>query len=551
MQVKSFEIKNGWLHMPIERGVDHRFYVKFEVEGEQFADLYLGLTTAEPDFWCGMEIEKYIGKTVTLTLEDPEGKAAPGLLEGIVEGAAMDKNNPLYPDLYNEKLRPQYHFSSRRGWLNDPNGLVYDGENYHLYYQHNPYGITHGGVNVHWGHAVSPDGVHWTEHSDGIRPWVSKCHIASGSCIVDYDGVAGYGKGAIIAAFTHLGSSNYREFDEDGRHKVYDSEGQFLAYSTDGGDSFTLFPECPAIPTKDGLWWRDPRVFHDPEGGFGIAVYETIETGNCVTFYHSDDLHNWTVTARADDLYECPDLFKLTPENGGEPKWVLYGADSKYRVGDFSKGVFTQIGERFPLDYGMCTYAGQTWTGRDDTDGRMHISWLRDDKLSWVDTTSFPGMPFSQQMTVPCLLKLWNTPDGYRVTRTPIPAIDTLHVGEPVQLKVGKCTEAKIPMLLQGDSRIEITCEGPVTVNIKGFGFTYDPTTGEAVFDGGKKSFTLQKKGALSLRILTDTHSCEFFLQDEISASYGTDMAGTALCIGCETGMTVEGSSFAMKSIWN
>ena len=230
---------------------------------------------------------------------------------------------------------------------------------------------------------------------------------------------------------------------------------------------------------------------------------------------------------------------------------MLYGADSKYRVGDFSKGVFTQIGERFPLDYGACTYAGQTWTGRDDADGRMHISWLRDDKLSWVDTTSFPGMPFSQQMTVPCLLKLWNTPDGYRVTRTPIPAVDSLHTGEPVQLKAGKCTEASIPMLLQGDARIEIACEAPVTVKVNGFGFTYDPATGEAVFDDGAKSFTLQKKGALSLRALTDTYSCEFFLQDEISASYGTDMAGKALSVCCEDGMTVEGTAYAMKSIWN
>lgn len=550
MQVRSIEIKNGWLHMPIERSVDNRFYVQFSVDGEQFADLYLGLA-AEPDFWCGMEIEKYIGKTVTLTLEDPESRAPAGLLDKIIEGAAMDTDNPLYSDLYKEKLRPQYHFSSRRGWLNDPNGLVYDGENYHLYYQHNPYGITHGGVNVHWGHAVSPDGVHWTEHSDGIRPWTSSCHIASGSCIVDNDGAAGYGKGAIIAAFTHLGSVNYRVTDADGRHPDHLSEGQFLAYSTDGGDSFTLFPECPVIPTKDGLWWRDPRIFHDPEGGFGIAVYETTEKGNCVTFYHSDSLHDWTLTARADDLYECPDLFKLTPENGGEPKWVLYGADSNYRVGDFSKGVFTQIGERFPLDYGVCTYAGQTWTGRDDTDGRMHISWLRDDKLSWVNTNSFPGMPFSQQMTVPCLLKLWNTPDGYRVTRTPIPAIDSLHVGEPIELKVGKCTSAKVPLLLQGDARVEIACDGPVTVKVNGFGFTYDPASGEAVFDGGKKSFTLQKKGALSLRALTDTVSCEFFLQDEISASYGTDIAGKALEIDCEQGMTIEGTAYAMKSIWN
>lgn len=551
MQTRMIEIKNGWLHFPIDRGVDNRYYVKFEVDGEPYAELYLGLALGEPDFWCGMEIEKYIGKTVTLTLDDSLNKAPQGLLDGILEGSAMDKSNPLYPDLYHESLRPQYHFSSRRGWMNDPNGLVYDGERYHLYYQHNPYGITHGGVNIHWGHATSNDGVHWTEHSDGIRPWGSKCHIASGSCIIDEEGVAGYGKGAIIAAFSHLGSVNYRVTDENGGHPSHLSDGQFLAYSTDGGNTFTLFPECPAIPAKDGLWWRDPRIFNDPEGGFGIAVYETTEKGNCVSFYHSDNLHSWTLTARADDLYECPDLFRLTPVNGGEPKWVLYGADSKYRVGDFSKGVFTQIGERYPLDYGKCTYAGQTWNGRDDAEGRMHISWLRDDKLSWTDINSFPGMGFSQQMTVPCLLKLYNTPDGYRVTRTPIPAIDSLHAGEPVKLKIAGCTDANVPLLLNGDMRIEIACESPVTITCGTAGFVYNPLTGEAVFDRGHQSCILRKKGALSLRVLTDTASCEFFLQDEISASYGQEMAGKALKIHCSEGVSVEGASVAMRSIWN
>lgn len=549
MQVRTIEIKNGWLHFPIERGVEHRHYVKFEAEGAPFAELYLGIAPDEADFWCGMELEKYIGKTVTLTLDDTDG-APQGLLEKILEGPAMNGENPLYPELYSERLRPQYHFSSRRGWLNDPNGLVYDGKNYHLFYQHNPYGITHGGVNIHWGHAVSPDGVRWTEHADGIRPWTSQCHIASGSCIVDTEGVAGYGQGAIIAAFTHLGSVNYRVTDENGGHPSHLSQGQFLAYSVDGGDHFTLFPGCPVIPAKDGLWWRDPRIFQDPEGGFGIAVYETTEKGNCVSFYHSDNLHDWRLTARAEDLYECPDLFRLTPVNGGEAKWVLYGADSQYRVGDFSKGVFTQIGRRYPLDYGTCTYAGQTWTGRDDSDGRMHISWLRDEKLSWTDTNSFPGMGFSQQMTVPCLLRLYQTPDGYRVTRTPIPAIDSLHTGAPLQLKMEACSEARLPLLPQGDMRLMISCDTPVSIRCGCASLVYDPRTGEAVFDGGHQRCTLQKKGALSLRLLTDTASCEFFLQDEISASYGQEIAGKTLEITCPGGAAIEGEAIAMRSIW-
>lgn len=154
-------------------------------------------------------------------------------------------------------------------------------------------------------------------------------------------------------------------------------------------------------------------------------------------------------------------------------------------------------------------------------------------------------------MTVPCLLKLWNTPDGYRVTRTPIPAIDSLREGAPISFSVPDCTSARLPLLVQGDLLMEITCDAPVTVRLGKFGFTYDPATGKAVFDGGEKQFTLQKKGALSLRALTDTCSCEFFLQNEISASYGTSIPGKSLEIRSEGRFSIQGTSYAMKSIWN
>lgn len=544
MQKREIKIENGWLHFPIGRDTQ-RFYVKFQIEGQDFAELYLGLVSGQPDFWCGMELECYTGQTVTVILNDADADITERLLDGIVEGSAMDESNELYPGLYKESLRPQYHFSSRRGWLNDPNGLVFDGKMYHLYYQHNPYGITHGGVNIHWGHAVSQDCIHWQEHSDAIRPWKSDCHIASGSCIIDYDGVAGYGKGAFIAAFTHLASQNYRS------NTPFFSEGQFLAYSVDGGNSYTLFPECPVIPVKDGKDWRDPRIFHDPDGGFGIAVYETTEQGNCVTFYHSIDIHHWEFQDRTDNLYECPDLFRLTPVGGGVPKWVLYGADGMYRIGEFSCGVFTQEGESFPLDYGTCTYAGQTWTGRDDSDGRMHISWLRDDKLSWHDTTCYPNMPFSQQMTVPCLLQLVKRTNGYRVIRTPIPALNCLHDGESSKKTIHKATQFSLELPLHSDTFLMIECRGVLKVCADKASLVYDYPSGKVVFDEGRREYVLQKKDILQLRILIDTMSCEFFLQGEISASYGQNMLGKTVDLYCEDGFSATVTTYVMKSIWH
>lgn len=550
---RTIQLEQGWLHLPIDRHAD-RYYVVVEVDGEPFTELYLGLAQSEPDFWCGMDLERYQGRSITFRLRDADTQAPEWLFQGIVNGEPMSASHPFYSGLYHEELRPRYHFSSRRGWLNDPNGLVYDNGTYHLYYQHNPYGVTHGGVNIHWGHATSPDGVHWTEHSDAIRPWSSRCHIASGSCIVDYEGIAGYGKGAIIAAFTHL-ASRRRELTSlppppFGCYSDPPSGGQFLAYSTDGGMNFTLFPEQPTIPTENGKDWRDPRLFYEPEGGFGIAVSETNENGSCVSFYHSEDLHHWQRISRADHLFECPDLFRLTPVNGDDPKWVLYGADSRLRIGEYAHSVFTQEGGMCPMDYGLSTYAGQTWTGRDDADGRMHISWLRDEHRTWNDPDAYPGAPFSQQMTVPCLLKLVRTADGYRVTRTPIPALDSLHDGDAQPIHVERCTHAALTPRTVGDARLTITCDGPLTLTLGSCTFVYDPATGEVVFGDGSKSTVLMRSGPLSLRLLTDTMSSEFFLQDEASATYGQQMEGKQLVLSCPDGFAVEGESWAMQSIW-
>lgn len=541
MLQKKIVLKSGWLHFPIGRDVP-RYYVQFSADGQQFAELYLGLAPENPDFYCGMELSGFNGREITLSVAE---NAPCNLLNGVVEGGDIAADNPLYADLYHEALRPRYHFSTKRGWINDPNGLVFDGRNYHLYYQHNPFGILHGGVNIHWGHAVSPDGIHWVEHSDALRPWTSMRHIASGSCIVDENGIAGYGEGTLIAAFTHLGSRNFHVMPDE----EYPSEGQFLAYSRDGGDSFSLFPDNPVIPSQNGNSWRDPRLFAHPDGGFGIAVYETTENGNCVSFYRSDDLHRWEWTARTDDLYECPDLFKLTPVNDARPRWVLYGADGMYRIGDFVNGAFHQEGGRCPMDFGKCTYAGQTWNGRDDADGRMHISWLRDESLSWTNPSSYPGMGFSQCMTVPCLLTLIKTRDGYRVNRNPVPAIDTLRNGEQRTYSFFRSGELAIHPFLAGDTQLTVSARQPVTIRVGDNRMAYVPSTGLIHFDGGA-DYTLQRKGDLHLRFLTDVMSCEFFLQQEISASYGIYMKERPIVLSCEDEFSVHGVSYAFSDIW-
>ena len=539
MTQRKIALQEGWLHLPVRRDAPGH-YVRLTSDGETLTELYLTLSET-PDFYCAMDLTRLAGREVTLTSETlPQA-----LMDAILPGGPLDGRNPLYAGLYREPLRPQYHFSSRRGWLNDPNGLFFDGSLYHLFYQHNPYATTHGSVNIGWGHATSPDGVRWTQRPEAIQTLTSTDLIASGSCIIDREGVAGYGKGAVIAAFTRLGTVDYHVSP----HIVCPSLGQYLAYSQDGGDTFTLFPDNPAIPTQDGKDWRDPRLFEHPDGGFGAAVYETNERGNCVSFYHSDDLHHWTRTSRADDLYECPDLFRLTPVNGGEPKWVLYGADGMVRVGEFREGAFLQEGEKQPLDYGSSTYAGQTWNHHDDSEGRMHISWLLDARHFWNGNAAYPDMPFSQCMTVACLLTLERTPEGYRLRRNPVPAVDSLRQGEGDEVLARLATKVCLLPCLSGDLDVEVRAESTLRVQAGRVWFTYDPQTGLARFEGGKET-VLQRKGPLRLRVLTDRTSCEFFLQGEISASYGQPMKDVPLDFSSADEFSLAGRRWAMQSIW-
>ena len=159
-------------------------------------------------------------------------------------------------------------------------------------------------------------------------------------------------------------------------------------------------------------------------------------------------------------------------------------------------------------------------------------------------------MPFGAGMTVPCLLTLTSTPDGYRVCRNPIPEIASLREGEGEPVACSPVRAAAIEPHLSGDMELVIDAQHPVTVRAGGVSFTYDPHTGEARFYGGR-SMRLQQIGPLRLRVLTDRTSCEFFLQDEISASYGQIMAGKALELCCAEGLTVLGRAWAMRSIWN
>lgn len=275
-------------------------------------------------------------------------------------------------DAYHQKYRPQIHFSSKYNWINDPNGLVYfDGE-YHLFFQHNPFGSNWGYMS--WGHAVSTDMIHWTQLDVALKPDANG-DIFSGSIVIDKNNTAGFGANAMVAIYTSAGSK----------------QTQSIAFSTDKGRKFIKFSGNPVLPNPNKGDFRDPKVFwHEDSNQWVMAL----ATGQTMTLYKSSDLKTWTMLSEFGNgigshagVWECPDLFPLKFEN--ETKWVLLvsinpggpsgGSAMQYFIGNFDGSTFKADNLAYPLwlDYGRDNYAGVTWNNIPETDGRkMLIAWM-------------------------------------------------------------------------------------------------------------------------------------------------------------------------------
>lgn len=261
--------------------------------------------------------------------------------------------------------RPAYHYSPAYGWMNDPNGLIYHDGTYHLYYQFNPFGSKWG--NMYWGHATSRDLLHWTHEAPALKR-DTLGHIFSGSTVLDREGVAGFGKGAILAYYTAHQMRAGKQW-----------QAQCLAYSTDGGMTYTKYAQNPILTASDGVAdFRDPKVFwYAPSK----AWYMIVSADKEMRFFRSTDLKQWDYVSAFGEGYgarpnqfECPDFFELPMEGSGQKKWVMLvninpgcpfgGSATEYFVGDFDGKTFTP--DTAPevarwLDFGKDHYAFVTF----------------------------------------------------------------------------------------------------------------------------------------------------------------------------------------------
>lgn len=447
----------------------------------------LQLAEEKPDFWAFMDVSEFTGRQAVITLSLTEPDVA------LLQGISNDDSLRDAEDLYREQYRPQFHFSSRRGWNNDPNGLVYHQGEYHLFYQHNPYGWGWG--NMHWGHAVSRDLVHWEELPVALYPdALGTCF--SGSAAIDTHNTAGFQTGPeppLVCIYTAAG----------------EPFTQCLAYSNDRGRTWTKYEGNPVLGHIVGSN-RDPKViWYEREHKWIMALYLD---GEDYALFASPELKQWTRLSdvRIGDSTECPEFFEIPLEGTREKRWVFYGGNGRYLVGTFDGTTFTPESGPHTLHYGNCFYASQTFNNVPPTDGRRIL-------IGW-GTMEMPGMPFNQMMTFPVELTLRQRPEGHRLHVNPVQEITKIYgrkhqrtnlplptAQNPLTGIKGDCFDITAEFELQGATQLGLHVRGiPVVYSV----------ADQRLNCLGCSAPLETPDGVLTLRLLVDRTSIEIFAQD-------------------------------------
>jgi fructan beta-fructosidase len=343
--------------------------------------------------------------------------------------------------LYQEPLRPRFHFTPPQNFMNDPNGLVFEAGEYHLFYQHNPFGPRWG--HMSWGHAVSTDMLHWKHlpialrEEDGIM-------IFSGSVVADPGNTSGLcaapaaGTSCLVAIYTGHGKGK---------------QTQNLASSTDRGRTWTKFAGNPVVDfgLKD---FRDPKVFwHEPTRRW--VMVSVLPDVHKVRLLGSRDLKQWEILSdfgpagATGGVWECPDLFPLAvDESPADTRWVLDvdlnpggqagGSGGQYFVGTFDGKTF--VNDNPPdttlwVDYGKDFYATISFAGIPEPDGRrIWMGWMG----NWLYANEEPTTPWRGVQSVPRALSLRRLPEGIRLTQAPVAELRGLRAThQPLEVTSG------------------------------------------------------------------------------------------------------------------
>jgi levanase/fructan beta-fructosidase len=455
-----------YILLPIEEKADMS-NIRVLTNDELIQDIHVRLAVDNIDYYVPFDLSHYQGKKVIFDVYNTGNVRSEGTLSGFVCWNTL-KYADVLDSANRERFRPSYHHTPLWGWMNDPNGMFYKDGEWHLFFQHNPYGSQW--ENMNWGHSVSTDLIHWTQLPEAIEP-DGLGTIFSGSCVVDSANTAGFGKGAVIAFYTSNG----------------ENQVQSMAYSTDNGRTFTKYPGNPII-TSDVPDFRDPHVFWNQEAGIWNMI---LAAGQEMRIYSSKNLKDWMYESSFGQGYgshagvwECPDLMELPVRGTNKHKWMLIcninpggpsgGSATQYFVGQFDGHKFTC--ESKPevtkwLDYGKDHYATVTFSNAPD--GRhVAMAWMS----NWQYGNQVPTKQYRSANSIPCDLGLYEYDGETYASVTPSRELFNLR-GKVISRPSSSC-------------EILATLKGSCT-------FTLDNDKGEYVrlaYDAKAKTFSMDRR---------------------------------------------------------
>lgn len=496
---KSFTVENRYLVIPIQNKSPKQAQNKNKptgklqlfVDGKEVRryDLTIASSSETVDWYAFFTIAAYQGQPARVVAS-----------HATAAGFDLIRQSDTIPGeeaFYKEPFRPQFHFTQKVGWNNDPNGMVWHDGVWHLFFQHNPVALPWG--NMTWGHATSNDLIHWQQQPNKLFPHtMAKGACFSGGATVDRHNTAGWGENTLVAFLT----------DTDA--------GESIAYSTDGGETFTWFAGNPVVRHKG----RDPKViwyaYDDRDtplnetaknlgGHWVMAVYdEHPEFKKNAAFYTSTNLKDWTEQSHLPGYYECTELFQLPVDGAeGNTRWVVFAADAKYAIGQFDGRTFTPEHEgKHQLHWGQY-YASQTFDNPPDG-RRIQIGWLK---------VPAPG-PYNQHFSFPHELTLRTTPEGVRMFAEPIAEIEQLrqrtHAAQPAQLAADQ--PVRLPVgsdLLDAELMIDVGTAKAIELSVAGRTIRYDVAAQRL-----NEALLAPVDGRITIRVLADRSLTEIIGND-------------------------------------
>lgn len=449
-------------------------------------NINIRLAREKVDYYVPLDLSAYQGKSVSV---DVTGMPASSLCWKEI------KLSDTFYSSNRETYRPVYHHTPVYGWMNDPNGMFYKDGVYHLYFQYNPYGSMW--ANMTWGHSTSTDLTHWTYEGTAIVPdaWGA---IFSGSCVVDKDNTAGFGKGAVVAFYTSAKSTPWG-----------DVQSQSMAYSLDNGKTFIKYEHNPIL-TSTERDFRDPKVFWYAPGKHWVMM---LAVGQEMQIYSSGNLKEWkkessfgAMQGAHGGVWECPDLVEVAVEGSKEKKWVLIcnlnpggpfgGSAAQYFVGSFDGKKFVNESPTQTkwLDWGKDNYATVTWSNAPA--GRcIALGWMS----NWQYANNVPTTQYRSANTLARDLTLYRVGGELYLRSKPSPEIKKARAEEkkiPTFEVKGNYEVASLLADNKGAYEIEMTIENKGTSKID---FSLMNEKGEKVamyYDVVRKQFVMDRSAS-------------------------------------------------------